>query len=325
MTWKIISYSVINVPPSSYSAGYALALVEDEQGERKTAQVERQHAASIAVGTPGTIIIDDAPNGLQKKINVFVPDNAGSDRNVREVAFITGSSRGIGKAIAVALAKEKKDIIINNSVESEEGRKTVKEIERLGVRCSYLPGKINDEKQVGEIVEKIIQTYGQIDILVNNAGITRDKMIENMSAEMWDEVLDVNLKGTFLCTKAVLHFMVKQGSGSIINISSIIGENGTIGQANYAASKGGMIAFTKSIARECAGMGIRANAITPGFIKTDMLNPIPPAILGDIVRQIPLRRLGRPEEIANAVVFLASDKASYITGQVIGVNGGLRM
>ncbi len=175
------------------------------------------------------------------------------------------------------------------------------------------------------MIAKVMEEFGRIDVLVNNAGITRDKMCTNLTKEMWDQVIGVNLTGVFNCTQAVLPHMHTQESGCIINISSIVGEQGNIGQANYSASKGGIISFTKTLARESALQGIRVNAVTPGFIKTDMTDAIPQSIVQDITKGIPLGRFGDAEEIAAVVRFLASKDASYITGQVIGVNGGLRM
>jgi len=320
MKWKIISFSKINAPPP-YTSSYFLALIEDENGQRAVAQIDKGYNKIIAIGTLGVITENESPNG---KITAFTPDD-GIIEEITRVAIVTGSSRGIGKAIALALAEKGMCVVINNSFRNEEGQKVTEDLIRAGKKAIYLPAAINDMLLVTEMVEKTITTFGRIDLLVNNAGITRDKKIDNMSEQVWDEVISTNLTGTFYCTKAVLPYMQKQDSGCIINISSIVGEIGNVGQANYAASKGGMIAFTKTLAKECASAGIRVNAITPGFIKTDMIGSIPKGIMSDIITDIPLGRLGKPEDIANTVVFLSSSEAEYITGQVIGVNGGLRM
>ncbi|MBT9138968.1 MAG: 3-oxoacyl-(acyl-carrier-protein) reductase FabG [Syntrophomonadaceae bacterium] len=243
--------------------------------------------------------------------------------NVQKVALITGSSRGIGRAIAIELAKTGIDIVVNNDINPQEGIEVVNEINKIGQRAIYIQADVSNPDQVVEMVKELITKFGRIDILINNAGITRDKMLVNMDIEFWNSVISVNLTGVFNCTKSVIKYMKKQGGGKIINISSIVGEIGNIGQANYAASKGGVIAFTKTVAKEYARDGIIVNAIAPGFINTKMVEGIPQKVMRKILEQIPLGRLGEPEEVAKLVCFLVSDDANYITGQVININGGI--
>ena len=244
---------------------------------------------------------------------------------VNRVALVTGSSRGIGSAIAIELAKRGINIVINNDKDPQEGLEAVDEINKTGQRAIYIQADVSDPDQVKKMIEKIIDEFGRIDIVINNAGITRDKMLENMDIEHWNRVISVNLTGTFNCTKSAIKYMKKQGSGKIINISSISAETGNIGQSNYSASKGGVISFTKTVAKEYARDGIIVNVIAPGFIETKMLETIPEKVMQKILDQIPLGRLGKPEEVAKLVRFLASEDANYITGQVININGGIFM
>ncbi|MCK4348934.1 MAG: 3-oxoacyl-[acyl-carrier-protein] reductase [Thermoplasmatales archaeon] len=244
---------------------------------------------------------------------------------INKVALVTGSSRGIGRAIALELAKSGISIVINNHEDPQEGIKVVNEIDKIGQRAIYLQADVSDPEQVKKMIEKIIEEFGRIDILINNAGITEDKMLENMDIDQWNRVIAVNLTGTFNCTKAVIKYMKIQGSGKIVNISSISAQTGNMGQSNYSASKGGIISFTKTVAKEYAKDGININAVAPGFIETKMLETIPEKLMQKLLSQVPVRRLGKPEEVAKLVHFLASDDANYITGQVININGGLYM
>ncbi|MDI6811088.1 MAG: 3-oxoacyl-[acyl-carrier-protein] reductase [archaeon] len=244
---------------------------------------------------------------------------------VSKVALVTGSGRGIGRAIALELAKRGCDVVVNDDKNPQEGVDVVNEIKKIGQRALHIQVDVSDPDQVEKMVEKIINEFGRVDILVNNAGIVMDKKLENMSIEQWNRVIAVNLTGTFNCTKAVISFMKEHGGGKIINIASVVGEIGNFGQANYAASKGGVIAFTKTVAKEYAKYGICDNAIAPGFINTKMIEGIPQKVIQKILEHIPLGRLGEPEEVAKLVCFLASDDANYITGQVININGGMYM
>ena len=240
-------------------------------------------------------------------------------------ALVTGGSRGIGKSIALALAKEGANVIINYSSNPATAEEVIKEIEALGVKGLAVKGNVANQEEVKEMLEKIEEVFDGVDILVNNAGITKDNLFIRMKEEEWDQVMDVNLKGVFLCTKAVTRKMIKQKFGKIINISSVVGVMGNPGQANYCASKAGVIGFTKSIAKELAGKNICVNAIAPGFIDTDMTAVLSDTVKDEMLKHIPLKRYGKPEDIANLVVFLSSDDSNYITGQVIQVDGGMAM
>lgn len=242
-----------------------------------------------------------------------------------KVALVTGANSGIGKVIALELAKEGYDILLNWVFNEEAALEVKAEVEAIGTRCELLYADVSDFGAVEEMMKKAFDVFGRIDVLVNNAGITRDNLIMRMSEEDWDAVINVNLKGTFNCCKHIARKMLKQREGKIINIASIIGEMGNTGQANYGASKAGVIGLTKTLAREFASRNIKVNAITPGFIQTAMTDQIPDKERNAMIDAIPLGALGQPQDIANLVAFLASDKADYITGQIIGLNGGLYM
>ena len=241
-----------------------------------------------------------------------------------KIALVTGAARGIGRAIALAFAKEGADIVVGD-VNIQEAENTAKEIQSLGRKSLALDLDVTEYTKVEEAVNKILDKFSKVDILVNNAGITKDNLILRMSQAEWDAVINVNLKGTFHCTKAVSKVMIKQRSGKIINIASIIGIIGNAGQANYAASKAAIIAFTKTSAKELAIRNITANAIAPGFIQTDMTAKLSEELKQKMLSSIPLGKLGSPEDVAGACVFLASSEADYITGQTIVVDGGMVM
>ena len=241
-----------------------------------------------------------------------------------KVALVTGAAQGIGKAVALLLARNGADIVVSdiNLEKAEETAREVQALDRKALAIKVDVAKLDDvEKMVGAILAR----FGQVDILVNNAGIARDKLILRMTEEDWDAVLNINLKGTFNCTKAVVRHMSKQRSGKIVNIASVVGEMGNAGQGNYAASKAGVIGFTKTIAREFAQRGINVNAIAPGYIETPMTDALPDKAKEELKRLIPMDRLGKPEDVAEAVLFLVSDASSYITGHVLNVNGGIYM
>ena len=242
-----------------------------------------------------------------------------------KIALVTGGSRGIGRSIALALASQGANVIINYTSNEESALKVIEEIESFNVKGLAVKANISKSEEVAEMINKIEETFDGIDILVNNAGITKDNLFIRMKEEDWDQVMDVNLKGTFLCTKAVIRKMIKQKYGRIINMSSVVGVAGNPGQANYCASKAGVIGFTKSIAKEVAGKNITVNAIAPGFIETDMTKVLPENVKESMLEVIPMKKYGKPEDIANLVVFLSSDNANYITGQVIHVDGGMAM
>lgn len=241
-----------------------------------------------------------------------------------KVALVTGAAQGIGKAIALLLARNGADLVVSD-INLDKAEETTKEIQALGRKALAVKVDVANLEDVERMVQTVMQQFHQIDILVNNAGIARDKLILRMTEEDWDAVLDVNLKGTFNCTKAVIRHMLKQKSGRIVNIASVVGEMGNAGQANYSASKAGVIGFTKTIAREFAQRGINVNAIAPGYIETPMTDALPEKVKEELKRMIPMERLGRPEEIAEAVLFLVSASSNYITGQVLNVNGGIYM
>ncbi len=240
-------------------------------------------------------------------------------------ALITGASSGIGRTMALTFAEAGADIIINYIGPARDAEEVADKVRAMGRRALVLETDVSDTEAVAAMVEKAAKEMGHIDILVNNAGITRDGLLLRMKESDWDAVLAINLKGVFNCTKAVLKYMMKQRYGRIISISSVVGVNGNAGQTNYAAAKAGIIGFTKSVAKEAASRGITANAIAPGFVKTNMTAVLPEKTVAAMLAAIPLGRLGETEDIAKAALFLASDAASYITGQVLHVDGGMVM
>ena len=242
-----------------------------------------------------------------------------------KLALITGGTRGIGFAIALEFARNGYQIIITNSKSREEGESAESFFRNKNYSCRYFQADVVKEEEVKKLLDSVIDEFGRIDVLVNNAGIIIDKTIKNLSYNDWCKVIEVNLNGTFLCTREAFRHMKTLGHGKIINISSVIGEIGNIGQSNYSASKGGIISFTKSAAKEFARSGILVNAIAPGFIHTNMMENIPEEQLRQIINQIPLQRLGEPMEVAKLALFLASEDSNYITGQVFNINGGLYM
>lgn len=242
-----------------------------------------------------------------------------------KTALITGAARGIGKAIALRFASEGANIAFTDLVIDENGKKTEEEIAAYGVKCKAYPSNAADFAETEKVVNQVKSDFGSIDILVNNAGITKDGLMMRMSEGQWDAVINVNLKSAFNFIHAVLPIMMRQRSGSIINMASVVGVHGNAGQSNYAASKGGLIALAKSIAQEVGSRGIRANAIAPGFIETAMTAALPDSVREEWCKKIPLRRGGKPEDIADVATFLASDMSSYVTGQVIQVDGGMNM
>ncbi len=240
-----------------------------------------------------------------------------------KVALITGASRGIGRCTALTFAENGADIIFTDLKENEDSASLVEQIKGMGVKCAFYPVNASDYDAVEALAKEVQATFGRLDILVNNAGITRDNLMLRMSPQDWDLVLNVNLKSVFNNTKAFMSMMMKQRSGSIINLSSIVGINGNAGQANYSASKAGIIGFTRSIAKELGSRGIRCNAIAPGFIETPMTQALPEEARKEWMKQIPLRRGGQDKDVAKLALFLGSDLSDYITGQVMRVDGGL--
>ncbi len=240
-------------------------------------------------------------------------------------ALITGATRGIGKQIAITLAKQGYNIALNYRKENEELENTKKEIEEIGVQVLAVKGDVANFENCENFVKQVIERFGQIDVLVNNAGITKDMLLMRMKKEDFEQVIDTNLVGTFNVTKNVVPYMMKARSGRIINISSVVGISGNAGQTNYSASKAGIIGFTKSLAKEIASRNILVNAVAPGFIETNMTDVLKDDVKQEIAKNIPLKRMGTAQDVANVVKFLASDDSSYITGQVINVDGGMLM
>ena len=243
----------------------------------------------------------------------------------KKVVLITGGARGIGRKVAEVYAKNGYDVVINYVSDKTDVEGIKKEIEKRGVKCTLVKADVSKAEEVEKMVEQAIQEFGKIDVLVNNAGITRDCLLMRMSEEDFDKVIEINLKGTYLVTKQVIKYMMKKRQGSIINLASVVGVVGNAGQCNYSASKAGIIGFTKSVAKELAARNIRANAVAPGFIETDMTNVLKDEIKENINEQIPLKRMGTAKEVANLIYFLGSDESAYITGQVINIDGGMVM
>jgi acetoacetyl-CoA reductase len=241
------------------------------------------------------------------------------------VALVTGGARGIGAAITEMLAKNGARVAAGYSKGQETAEALQKRLEGQGAQVSVHQGRVDSTADCERVVAEVLAKWGRIDFLVNNAGITVDKTVRKMTPDDWHNVLNVNLFGAFAMTKALLEHMIERGSGRIVDISSVIGETGNVGQANYAASKAGMVGFTKSLALEMSRRGITVNVVAPGFISTEMVAQMPQAALDSVVEKIPLRRLGKPEEVARVVQFLLEDESSYITGAVYTINGGLDM
>lgn len=260
--------------------------------------------------------------GVEKTDAVEVTTVTRTLRLKGQVALVTGASRGIGKAIALALADEGAHVVINYRASQGLAEEVLAEVTRLGGSASCMMADVSLRDQVEKLHEAIIRDFTRLDIVVNNAGITRDRSFMKMEPQEWEEVLSVNLRGVFNCTKVCLPSMIARRYGRIVNISSIVGQTGSFGQANYATAKAGVIGLTKTLAKELAGKGITVNAVAPGYIETEMIRGIPEPVRERILAQIPMGRFGEPEEVAKAVRFLVTE-GDYITGQVIGINGGL--
>ena len=242
-----------------------------------------------------------------------------------KTAVVTGGSRGLGRAVCRKLAEGGANVVFSYAGNTAAAQETVKELESMGAEVRAVQGNVADSEAVKALMDTAVKEFGHIHILVNNAGITRDGLAMMMKEEDFDAVIDTNLKGTFLCMKAVSRIMLRQKYGRIVNLSSVVGIHGNAGQVNYAASKAGVIGMTKSLAKELAAKGITVNAVAPGFITTDMTDALPEAAKTALLATIPMARLGAPEDVADAVAFLAGDEAAYITGQILGVDGGMGM
>ena len=244
----------------------------------------------------------------------------------KRIVVVTGGSRGIGRAVCLRFARDDASIIfVHYDPDDLKANETLRLLDRMGVEAKAEKLDVSSFEAVEEFFKEVVREFGRVDVLVNNAGITRDTFLMRMSVDQWDEVLTVNLKSVFNCTKAVVRSMIRERSGRIVNISSLVGQIGNSGQANYAASKAGILGFTKSVAKELATRGITVNAVAPGFIDTEMTEKLPDKAKEAFLTQIPMGRIGKPDEVAEAVYWLASQGATYITGQVIHVNGGLYM
>jgi 3-oxoacyl-[acyl-carrier protein] reductase len=237
-----------------------------------------------------------------------------------KVVLVTGAARGIGRTIALEFAKEGANVVVNDIM---DGTPVAEEIKEMGREAIFLKANIADVREAEQLADKAVEKFGRIDVWINNAGITRDALIHKMTEENWNDVISVNLKGTFNCCKAAAKYMMEQKYGRIVSVSSVVGQRGNVGQANYSASKAGIIGLTKTLALEFARYGdITVNAVAPGFVNTEMMRTIPEKIMQRIVESIPFHRLAEPDEVAHLIAYLASDKAKYITGQIVGINGG---
>ncbi len=316
MKAKLISYTNVTIPTPPYKKATKSGIVEDEKKNRYVVRIEDEYYGLLKMGMKGEIEERKTDFGTFK---FFVP--AIKKKEVKKAAIVTGASRGIGKAIALELAKRGFDIAINDLELPDEGSEAIKKIKKGGRKAIFAKADISKYDEAEKMMKEVVEKLGRIDVLVNNAGMNIDKMLINMTPEQWQKVIDVDLTGVFNCTKAALPHMIQQGGGKIINISSMSALDGAVGQANYAAAKGGVISFTKTVAMEYAPYNILCNAIAPGCIRTRMTDAMPPGMLRERVSQIPLGRRGEPEEVAKLVGFLVTE-GNYITGQLINISAG---
>jgi NAD(P)-dependent dehydrogenase (short-subunit alcohol dehydrogenase family) len=313
---KLISYTDVTVPTPPYKTSTKSGIVEDEKGKRWLVRIADEHYGILKIGMEGELEERKTDFGT---FNFFIP--AVEVEKKRKVALVTGASRGIGKAIVLELAKSGFDIAINDIELAAEGQEAMEQIKKLGRSVIFIKADISKFEEVERMTREVVEKLGRIDVLVNNAGINIDKLLVNMTPEQWQRVIDIDLTGTYNCTRAALPQMIQQGGGRIVNVSSMSALDGSVGQANYAAAKGGVISFTKVIAKEYAQYNVLCNAITPGFIRTRMTDAMPPGLFRDRLARNPLGRRGNPEEVAKLVRFLVTE-GDYITGQVIGINAG---
>lgn len=315
MVWRLITYTELYTPVLPYKSTYAIGIVENDEGVKKIVRIDRKFFGKLKVGVAGEVTESWSVFG---NIPVFTPSDVETPE--RKVALITGGARGIGAAISLELAKSGYLIAVADISRDVEAENTVKAISDAGSKAIFVEMDVSKYESVEEGIKKVVSEFGRIDVLVNNAGITKDSYLQRISPEMWDAVIRVNLTGAYNCSRVVTPYMIKNGGGVIINVSSIVGLVGNIGQANYAASKSGLIGLTYTLAKELAPYGIRVVAIAPGFVKTRMALAVPTPILRDYLRRIPIPRLIEPEEIAKLVKHIVENEA--LNGVVIPIDLG---
>ncbi len=315
MVWKLITYTELYTPVPPYKSIYAIGIVENEEGVKRVVRIDRKFFGRLKTGMVGEVTESWSVFG---NIPLFIP--SGVEAREEKVALVTGGARGIGAAISIELAKSGYLIAVADILRDTEAENTIKAISNAGSKAVFVEMDVSRYESVEEGVKKVASEFGRIDVLVNNAGITKDSYMQRMSPDMWDAVIRVNLTGAYNCSRAVTPYMIKNGGGVIINVSSIVGLIGNVGQANYAASKSGLIGLTYTLAKELAPYGVRVVAIAPGFVKTRMALAVPTPILRDYLRRIPIPRLIEPEEIAKLVRHIIENEA--LNGIVIPIDLG---
>lgn len=315
MAWKLITYTELYTPVPPYKSTYAIGVAEDEKGNRVIVRIDRKYFGRLRTGILGEVSEEWTVFG---KIRKFTP--IGLEEPVK-VALVTGGARGIGAAIALELARAGYSIAIADLSYDQEAEKTLNSLRSAGTNAIFVAMDVSNRESVERGVKEVVDKLGRLDVLVNNAGITRDSYLQRMSPEDWEAVIKVNLTGAFHCSKASVPYMIRSGGGVIVNISSIVGILGNIGQANYAASKAGLIGLTYTLAKELAPYGIRVVAVAPGFVKTRMALAVPKSILRDYIRRSPIARLIEPEEVAKLVRHIVENEA--LNGIVIPIDLGL--
>lgn len=317
MAWKVISFTEVMVPVEPYKQVGIVVVVEDEKGSRRFARTSSSYFGRISIGTEGTIKDIETPFG---RLPIFEPIGIPQRR---KVALITGGSRGIGRAIAKKFAEHGYRVIIADIAEDPVAKETIGELDRMGAQPIFIKMDVSKQKDVAEGASIVRREVGYIDVIVNNAGITKDRGIEKMTESEWDAVISVNLKGAFLVSKEFSDLMKQCGGGAIINISSIVGIEGNIGQANYAASKAGLIALGNTLAKELAPYNIRVISIAPGFVQTGMVSAVPQNIIREYLKKLPIPRLIEPEEIASLVLEIAENRAINGSVYLIDLGGSI--
>ncbi|MCS7098945.1 MAG: 3-oxoacyl-ACP reductase FabG [Sulfolobales archaeon] len=315
MVWKLVTYTELYTPVPPYKTMFAIGVVEDEKGSRAIVRIDRKYFGRLRTGMVGDVVDEWTVFGTVKK---FIPKE---EVKIPRVAIITGGSGGIGSAIAIELARAGYSIALSDVVYSKDTERTLEAVRALGVDSAFVTIDVSSRESVEKGIGEVIGKFGRVDVLVNNAGITRDAYIQRMTPEDWDAVIKVNLAGAFYCSRAVVPHMIRSGGGVIVNISSIVGLVGNVGQTNYAASKSGLVGITYTLAKELAPYGIRVVAIAPGFVKTRMALAVPKSILRDYLKRSPIPRLIEPEEVAKLVRHVVENEA--LNGVVIPIDLGL--